>query len=450
LIQKKAPVAQKPKIVIIGGGIAGLKAAFDLATKGVDVTLLEARERLGGRIYTINTMPGKTQIELGASYWEGLNESEFYQRYLSGKTLRLDDTKSSVITIDRAPDQDNLLENYALAQKMLVNAESTHAGKTFAEFVAEKKPSYWVNRFLENSLLHHCTSQDKGGFPTFKRQPVQLGDVWNDSDADFCFVKGGYNQVIEQLTSECKEAGVKIVLNNPVTKIIDMGLNGIKVATQRTSYSADKVISTIPIGVLKNHVEKLFYPLLSAEKTEALSMIGIHDATRVVIEFPGEPFWENADAPYLYLDAKDSPCLLEFRNAYPLTGKAILTTGKYSDVARDLYTKYKGNTAQAEKAIIERVLSDLRKAFSHKEIADPLVSTVYCWTHDPFAEGAYPYRTAAITETIQKALEQPEGNIYFAGGDFSRYGFSVHNAYANAERVAAQVYEALDVKPPSV
>ncbi len=447
MIQKKTSVAQKPKVVVIGGGIAGLKAAFDLATKGVEVTLLEGRDRLGGRIYTITTMPGKTQIELGASYWEGLNDSEFYQRYLAEKTLRFDETKSSVIPIDRAPDQDNLLENYTLAQKMLVNAESTHAGKTFAEFVAEKKPSYWPNRFLENSLLHHCTPLDKGGFPTFKRKPVPVGDVWNDSDADFCFVKGGYNQVIEQLTNECKEAGVKIVLNNAVTKIIDMGLNGVKVATQRTSYSADKVISTIPIGVLKNHVEKLFYPLLSKEKTDALSMIGIHDATRVVIEFPGAPFWDNVDGPYLYLDAKDSPVLLEFRNAYPLTGKAILVTDKYSDVARDLYTKYKGNTAHAEKALVERVLSDLRKAYSHKEIADPVVSTVYCWTHDPFAEGAYPYRTAAITETIQQALEQPEGNVYFAGADFSRYGFSVHNAYASGERVAAGVYELVQKVP---
>ena len=358
--------------------------------------------------------------------------------------MRLDEKASSVLTLDRPPEADNLLDNYTVAQQLLTNAETTHAGKTFAAFIEQKKSSYWVNRFLENSLLHHCTPLDKGGFPTFKRQPVPIADVWNDNDADFCFVTGGYKQVIEQMTKECKDAGVKIVLNSAVTKIIDMGLNGVKIGTKRSSYSADKVISTIPIGVLKNHVEKLFFPLLSKEKTEALAMIGIHDATRVILEFAGDPFWDNINAPYLYLDAKDSPCLLEFRNAYPLTGKSILITGKYSDVARDLYTKYKGNTAQAEKSLVERVLSDLRKAYPHKEIPDPVVSTVYCWTHDPFAEGAYPYRTKDITETIQQALEKPEGNVYFAGGDFSRYGFSVHNAYANGERVAAEVYQKVD------
>jgi len=446
LIQKKSAAIQKPKIVIIGGGVAGLKAALDLATKEVEVTLLEARDRLGGRIYTIKANNGRTPIELGASYWEGLNESEFYQRYLESKTMRLDEKASSVMTLDRPPEADNLLANYHDAQVMLVNAESTHAGSTFAQFVAEKKPSYWVNRFLENSLLHHCTPLDKGGFPLFKRQPVPVGDAWNEKDADFCFVKGGYNQVIEQLTKECKEAGVKISMSSTVTKILDMGINGVKVATQRTSFSANKVISTIPIGVLKNHAEKLFFPLLSKAKTDALSMIGIHDATRVIVEFEGEPFWDNKDGPYLYLDSKDSPCLLEFRNAYPLTGKAILITGKYSDVARKLYTQFPDNAAHAEKLLGERVLSDLRKAFPHKEIPDPIQTTVYCWTQDPFAQGAYPYRTAAITEEIQQALEQPEGNVYFAGADFSRYGFSVHNAYASGERVASEVYELVQIK----
>src|SRR4029079_5252788 len=126
------------------------------------VTLLEARNRLGGRIYTITASDGKTLIELGASYWEGLNTSIFYQHYLKNQTLRLDQGKSQVISIDRKPDSNNILENYYLAQKALFNSYLKYKGRSFAFFIKELHASYWVNRFLENTLAHNCTPLDKG------------------------------------------------------------------------------------------------------------------------------------------------------------------------------------------------------------------------------------------------------------------------------------------------
>lgn len=114
---------------------------------------------------------------------------------------------------------------------------------------------------------------------------------------------------------------------------------------------------------------------------------------------------------------------------YPLHGHAMLQTDKYTDIA--LQTK-------ESHALIAYIMRDLRKAHPQQKIADP-VYTLYNWSLDPYAQGAYPYRTMHINEKIQHALEQPEGNIYFAGSDFSRHGFSVHNGYANAKHVASQL-----------
>jgi monoamine oxidase len=441
-------------VIVIGGGIAGLKTSLDLARADYQVTLLEAKERLGGRIYTIMASDNKTPIELGASYWEGYNDCPFYQQYFSSNdktkanTILLDGIKSDLISIDSTRHIENSFQYYQLAKAMLLTAERKGVGKTFKQFINEfdlrhysNEQKYWLNRFLENSLQHHCTPLSEGGFPSFERNNSDHAESWNDEMADFCFVQNGYDKVIQQIANECENAGVNIHLNSPVYKILDLGKSGVKIISKEGIFTADKIISTIPIGVLKKQVDQLFEPCLSDDKKMAINTIGIHDATRVILEFAGEPFWDNPDGPYIYLDSVLLPCLLEFRNAYPLCGKAILLTGKYSDTARLLFERYPNDYLRAQKELISKIMSDLRKAFPNKNIPEPKKTWVYCWTHDPFAQGAYPYRTANINEQIQCALERPEGNLYFAGADFSRYGFSVHNAYNNGRKVAKALIE---------
>ena len=455
------------KVVVIGGGMAGLKAALDLAVKGAQVLLLEARSRLGGRINTIVASDGKTPLELGASYWEGYNDTPFYKHYFSNNALtpqahvvRLDETKSELISIDDAHKEKDLVFYYQTALKLLAFAENIGIGKSFQEYIDEIDLSaysshqvYWIRRFLENCLQHHCTSLSLGGFPTFNRDKGDHNEAWNTADADFCFVQNGYNSVIQQIAKECEQAGVSLYLNSQVIKIIDLGNNGVQVQTQHTTFKCDKVISTIPIGVLKNKAQSLFEPSLSQEKMLAINTIGIHDATKVILEFENEPFWDNPEGPYIYLDSKQLNCLLEIRNAYPLCGKAILLTGKYSDLARTLYLQYPADRFRAESELVSKMMSDLRKAYPTKNIPDPIKTIVYCWTHDPYAQGAYPYRKANMTEQMQIALERSEGNIYFAGADFSRLGFSVHNAYINgmhaAQKLIDEVGWAKSACPPS-
>lgn len=445
------------KVIIIGAGISGLSCAFTLAKAGKKVIILEGRSRLGGRIYTITCADNITPLELGASYWEGLNSSLFYQQFFSennapnkAHAVRLDETKSSFIPIDRQPEFDNILQYYHLAQEKLQGAEIQGVGKTFQEYIESislatlnDNERYWTKRFLENSLQHHCTPLAEGGFPSFIRQNRDVNEAWNDKDADFCFVQNGWHQVITQLFQACQNEGVEIQLNQEVKLIKDRGQQGVEITTTQNTWFADKVISTIPIGVLKKKAEQLFSPPLSKEKVQALKCIGVHDATRVILEFPDTPFWDNWEGPYLYLDAKDSPTLLEFRNAYPLYQKAILLTGKYSDIARHLYNQYPHEKNRAENILLDKILSDLQRAFPKKTIPTPLKTIVYCWTDDPFAQGAYPYRTKEISEEVQCALEKKEGSIYFAGADFSRFGFSVHHGYFNGQKIAKEVLLAL-------
>ena len=77
--------------IIIGGGVAGLSAALTLAKalkdQDKEVLILEAKNRLGGRVCTIKAHDGITPIELGATFWEGSQNNPFYKKYIDPKQI---------------------------------------------------------------------------------------------------------------------------------------------------------------------------------------------------------------------------------------------------------------------------------------------------------------------------------------------------------------------------
>ena len=127
----------------------------------------------------------------------------------------------------------------------------------------------------------------------------------------------------------------------------------------------------------------------------------------------------------------------EFRNNFALHGKAILQTPSYANEALHL----------SDSALIDQIVSELQFAFPQKAIPVPKYYIVHRWSTDPYAQGAYPYRTLQMDEKNHQALEKAEGNIYFAGADFSRHGFSVQHAYASGQYVAAQLNHSFHISP---
>lgn len=427
------------KIIIIGAGIAGLKAALDCAHAGHQVTILEARNRIGGRIYTLTANDGKTPIELGASFWEGYPNNSFYQHYLQSATKVLPIEKSLLFTLrekqNHCYDLETLLPYYRKAQQKIWEATPSIHKKSYDQFIlaffdkerVDQSQEYWLEKWMEYELGHHSTPLALAGFPeiVYPPDPNNL-DSWNIIQANSCFIIDGYSHVIERIRQECTEKGVQILTQKPVLTITDQYAQGVRLQTPHHIFIADKVISTIPIGVLKKEMHSLFTTALSAEKCTAIDAMGVHDATRMTFEF-AYPFWENLEGPYLFLDLPQKSGLIEFRNGFALHGKAILQTDSYANIAQSL----------SEKEMIEYILSDLRKVYPNAP--NPTWSMIYSWTLDPYSQGAYPYRTIRMNEKLQQALEQPEGNIHFAGADICRLGFSVHNAYASGMRAAKEV-----------
>lgn len=412
------------KIVVIGAGVAGLRAAMVLAKMRHDVIVLEARSRVGGRIYTIDSNEGHP-IELGASFWEGTDENPFYNRYLKAHVKRLDPLQSLVFSMQKGPlDPNKILPLMIEAEQSIQNpiyrelVFSEMLEKILMQRPLDETEQYWLPKCVNHQLQHFNTTLDNRSFGSFTLEVSGSNlETWNQADASFSFVQNGYRKVTEKLLTECIDANVSILLEQAVLNITNTQ-STVEIITADRIFVADKVISTIPIGVLKKEAARLFSPSLSKEKHEALAAMGVHQGVRISLEFEGKPFWGEKNGPYIYIDSHQNG-LKEFRNYYPLQGRAMLLTDSYSQ--------------------LESALADLTQAFRLKSLPRLKHSEVYHWGSDPYAQGAYPYRTPAMNEDRQRALEQPEGNIYFAGADFSRFGFSVHNAYAMGEKAAWEV-----------
>ncbi len=441
-------------IIVIGAGIAGLKAALDLAISKHSVTLLEARERLGGRIHTVKASDNQTPIELGASYWEGIESSPFYQHYFSqtsddpSKPYVRQFNEADAVLVDlnhpikMALPGKEIASYYQLANETLKNTTTTRLGKNFQQFIDEidlpkdKIKAKWVKKIIELQSIHQSTPLTKIGFPDFKIPPIDTAlNAYTEGDANFNFVANGYHRVIYQIAKQCKEAGVNIITNCAVSKITD-SQNGVTVQTSQGFFQAKKLVCTIPLGVLKTQAKTLFTIPLSQEKIEAISAMGVHASTRVVLEF-AQPFWDKPLCPYILLCDANNPGMKEFRNNFALHGKAILQTPSYANEALHL----------SDSALIDQIVSELQFAFPQKAIPVPKYYIVHRWSTDPYAQGAYPYRTLQMDEKNHQALEKAEGNIYFAGADFSRHGFSVQHAYASGQYVAAQLNHSFHISP---
>ncbi len=437
-------------IIVIGAGISGLCAALELS-KTHRVTVLEARNRLGGRIYTVTGSDNHTCIELGASYWEGFNDNPLYTTYFSPTkqtakpfVLQLKEQDSQIIDLD-SPKKENLpkediLKYYELAGQYLKQANQHRLNKTFDEIINHidysalgPAQAMWVKKIIELQCIHQTTPLSQIGFPDFTipRDNTKY-TAYNEASANFCFVGNGFNKLINQIASQCTDNGVDIFTNCPVTHISDNGINGVTLNTAQGQFTANKVICTIPLGVLKTQAHTLFRPSLSAEKMQAIKNIGVHASTRVVLEFE-TPFWDNpAHCPYILLKNSQSPGMKEFRSNYPLHGKAILQTPSFAKESENLN----------DQDLIKLITHQLQTAFPNQAIHLQHF-IVHRWTNDPYAQGAYPYRTLLMDENNHGALERPEGNLYFAGADFSRFGFSVQHAYFSGLQTAQRILDNL-------
>jgi len=317
-----AGVAQPgERIAILGAGMAGAAAARQLVAAGFDVVVLEARDRVGGRIETVRDSEFGMPVELGASILDDVGGN-----VLIGELAALEITSvllnaphevrtDSGVIVTPPTDLASTVEA-AIAQSRDSSTDISLDSALMELGLPEvtpgpDEPVVTASQWMDNYVALHI-EQSTGASAT--DLSAQYG--WSPpADASRRVVVGGFDTIV---TSALNDIDVR--LSSAVVGVL-LGDDsvGLRFATGE-SFNADRIVVTLPLGVLKSNAI-VFDPELPASHRAAIDALGMGAQERVILRFD-EVFWQS-DASEWSVVSEDS-AFTGWLNLEPLTGEPVL------------------------------------------------------------------------------------------------------------------------------
>ncbi len=423
-------------VIIIGAGSAGLYAAKKLVEQKIQVSILEARERTGGRIHTVYQ---PSTFEAGAEFIHG--NLEITIRLIKEASLKKLPMEGKWWTAENGKWEQNeeLIENEKELIKALKELKQDEPIEDFlnTRFGSEKFVSMReaLRRFVEG---YHAADIRYASAKAF------LED-WQQSDEEQFRVNNGYSVLLAFLLEAAMKNGAALYLNAPVTKVEWQKGKATVHADNGIKLTADKILFTVPLGVWKSAAGTKgairIEPALP-QKEKAWQQLGYGSAIKLNLLFK-HAFWQNKEVlnrvhsgihplSFLLSDESIPTWWTQFpQESFVLTGWMAGPTasgGKYDD----------------ENYVLKEGLQSLSTLFrlTEKELRDLLIyAHITNWFTDPFARGAYSYTTVATKKVLPVAIAPVENTLFFAGEAFNddvELG-TVEAAFASAEKTVKKI-----------
>ncbi len=432
-------------VVIVGAGVAGLTALAELDRAGLRILCIEARDRIGGRIFSAHDALAPIPVELGAEFIHG-RPPEIWKIVRSGALAVYDCADASVhIRNGKVQQHEDAWE--PIGQLMEEMREAADQGK-------DEPFSAFLERSSHPAVAKELSASFVEGFNAARKEVIGIASLAKDGraadqiDGDRSFrLPGGYDAIPLCILRTIPQVESKLRLNAVLTGVEwQAGSVTLRTASALTgaahTISARCALLTVPLGVLqasKPTPGSIHWKPVPGGVLEAASELAFGQVVRVVLRFRSA-FWEDKS------DFADTGFFLSNETIFPtwwtpLAARAPMLTGwSAGPHADDLLGKPREVVIAQAVASLARILNTpLEKVASTLE-----TGYFHDWHGDPFARGAYSYVPAGALSARDALAEPVEDTLYFAGEatELNGHSATVHGAIASGLRAARQIIRA--------
>ena len=411
-------------VLVIGAGISGLAAAKKLKDKGFNVIVLEAQEKIGGRIRTDRSLG--IAFDEGASWIHGPkgNPITNLASQADANTYLTDDDSLKVFDNNGTAYSDAFLDAQYTQFENALNAVRSIGtqSQSFLEVFNSLYPTQENNRLWKYMLSAYLEFDTGGDISTLSSKYFDDDEAFSGKDV---IITNGYDKIANLLGQ-----GLDIRLNSRVTEVNYTSIKSL-VNVNGDSVEADYVIVSVPLGVLKNNSVS-FNPTLPIDKQGAIENTKMGNVNKFLFSW-NTPFWET-DVQYIGYTPDTKGKFNYFMNML----KFLPTTNSLMTFAFGNYATVTETMSDAE--IISEVMAQLKTIYGNS-IPNPTNMLRTKWGQNINTFGAYSFAPNGTTSTDFDTMAKEISNkLFFAGEHTIRdYRGTVHGAYLSGIREADKI-----------
>lgn len=401
------------RVVVIGAGIAGLTVASALTHGGVECVVVEARDRIGGRLHTVNL--AGSMVDLGGSWIHtpvGNPMRAFADQ--AGVRCRGANPLPELAGFDCAEGRRLSAAEVETNISLQLEDFPQARGRLLAELGPDASAADGIEAFVAGSGLAPGPARRarQGLHALVEGESADLAErqslrwMWNEMEYEGHYFGdvpvGGYRRLVEAMA-----AGVDLRLGVDVAEIT-RSAGGVRVrGVDGASEDGSHVVVTVPLGVLKRGAPR-FRPALPPDRLAAIERLGFGRYEKVALRFD-EPFWRAAGLPHAMIFPRDPSAPAVWAIGLDAFGAGpVLVFQIFHSAARHVLGAAPGDAAQW-------ALDMLAEAIG-RSCPAPTAVAVTTWANDRYSGGAYTHIPPGAYPADADLLGEPiGGRLLFAG-----------------------------------
>ena len=420
------------RVIVVGAGISGLAAARELERNGHAVTVLEARERIGGRIHTSRAWKD-APMDLGASWiheTEG-NPLTALAREAGARTVATSYDRSTGYGRSGLPfsaaETRRMESLQAQIEAVIERAQAADADQPLRAAIEaglDWRSLSAGDRELAELLLNSTIEHEYAG------SLRQLSTWWWDDDAGFdggdVLFPDGFGALTDYLARDLD------IATGHVVERVEWNEDGVRVHAGGQTLRADHAVVSVPLGVLKAGAIE-FSPGLPQPKRKAIEALAMGVLNKCFLRFP-RAFWPTA-VDWIERVPERPGEWTEWVSFARAAGKPVLLGFNAADYGRKIETL-------GDDEIVAGAMRVLRGLYG-EAIPAPVGHQITRWASDPYAFGSYSFNPVGSHPKMRDDLAASVGGrLHFAGEATARKHFATtHGAFLSGLRAARAITE---------